>query len=270
MSKKLTIGKKNVSVTGRFLLKVNADAKKFRITNINSFVPQGKTVEDKQLFLTAAGLVDALIIDKLSVLFDPDRNDIDAHNVGVLIQHPDVKIIGFNDEDHKELVRQNLKKSNPRFTITNVDKLEDEKFTEEVKLINLRAKLFSETNPLSKEMLVWLASNFGIAYKSEITDPVRYRQFIVKRIDSYIQANADNRDKFVSAIDNMKMTEMVYYVNEFKELGIVSEQSGIFKIGDRPIGASLGKIIDYFEQNPDVFNIHKEQVIEASTGKIYS
>ena len=66
------------------------------------------------------------------------------------------------------------------------------------------------------------------------------------------------------------MTEMRYYINEFKEFGIVSEQSGIFKIEDRPIGASIGKVIEFFESNPSIFQAYKEQIIEAATGKIYS
>lgn len=264
-----TIGRKNVEVIGRFQLKVNRDPVRFKITNINSFVPSGKTNEDRMKFMSRSGLVDSLIIDKLVVSFNPDRNEIDLHNITAFINHPDVKLDGFSDQEHMELVRMNLKKSNPKFTLTNIDRVSDEKFDEEVKLIQLRGKLFSVTNPLTIEMLVHLCSSFGIAYKTDISDAERYRKFLLKKIDSYIQVNSENRTAFVDAVDNMKLTEMVYYINEFEAAGIVSYQSGIYKIQDTPVGASRAKLIQYFEQNPSAFQEFKEVITDMNKGKIY-
>lgn len=272
MSKKVVvIGNRSVDVIGRFQLKVNRDPKRFRITNINSFVPFGKGPDDRMKFRTQSGLVESLVIDKLIVTFSPDNgNELDLHNVNTLIQHPDVRLDGMSDEEHKSLVQKNLKKSNPKFILTNIDKIEDESFEKQVKLINLRSQLFSDSNPLTKEMLVYLASNFGIPYKNDISEPERYRRYLLKRIDSYIQLNEENRTKFKQALENVKMTEMVYYLNEFEELGIVSQMSGIYKIQDKPIGASRGKLIEYFEQNPSDFQAFKEEVIRYNSGKIYS
>lgn len=269
-NKTTTIGRKNVEVIGRFQLKVNRDPKKFKITNINSFVPFGKTNEDRMKFMGKSGLVDSLIVDKLIVLLNPDRNQVDLHNVTAFIQHPDVRLDGFSEDEHNELVRLNLKKSNPKFILTNIDKVSDEAFDKEMKLIELRAKLFSQSKPLTIEMLVHLCSSFGISYKSDINDAERYRKFLLKKIDSFIQVAEENRGAFTAAVDNMKLTEMIYYINEFEEIGIIKQQSGIYKIQDRPIGADRAKIIQYFEQNPSDFQEFKELVIQKHSGKIYS
>ncbi len=268
--KTTTIGRKNVDVIGRFQLKVNRSPKKFRLTNINAFVPFGKSRESKMQFLTNAGLVDSLIVDKLIVTLNPDRNELDYHNVTTFIQHPDVRLDGFSEDEHRELVRLGLKKSNPKFTLTNIDKVADDAFEAEVKLIQLRSKLFSTDKPLTIEMLVHLCSNFGISYRSEINDADRYRRSLLKKLDSFIQVNSDNRASFVEKIDNMKLTEMIYYINEFEEIGIIKLQSGIYKIQDRPIGADKGKLIQYFESNPTDFQEFKELVINRNQGKIYS
>ena len=81
MKKSVTIGKKTVSVIGNFQLKYNGDAKRFRMTNINSFVPPGKSIEDKLAFKTQQGLVESLIISKLILSFKPDVNPDNVNKI---------------------------------------------------------------------------------------------------------------------------------------------------------------------------------------------
>ena len=91
-----------------------------------------------------------------------------------------------------------------------------------------------------------------------------------KSNNKYIQVNQDNRDSFTKALDNIKLTEMIYYLNEFESINIISNQSGIWKIKDKPVGASKEKLIQYFEQNPTEFEFFKEEVIKINQNKIYS
>lgn len=270
MKKSVTIGKKTVSVIGNFQLKYNGDAKRFRMTNINSFVPPGKSIEDKLAFKTQQGLVESLIISKLILSFKPDVNPDDLHNVNVLIQHRDVKIDGMTKEEHEELVRMGLKKSNPKFTLTNIDKVDDEAFEKEVELIELKAILYSRKNPLSKEKLIYIASNFGIPYKNQFTNEERLIRFLQKRIDQKLQSDKGVRASFSELIDNIKLTEMIYYLNEFEEAGIVSYVGGIYKVKNIPVGANKEKLVDYFETNPTDFNIFKEEIIKLNQGTVHS
>lgn len=269
-NKTVTIGKKNVSVIGTFQLKVKLHEKRFRMTNINSFVPQGKGIEDKLYFRTADGPVGALIISKLITVFKPDTNQIDLHNINVLIQHKDVMIGGMSNDEHMELVRLGLKRSNPKFELINIDKVDDEQFEEEINLVQVRAKLLDPKNPLSKEKLVFIASNFGIPYKNNFTDEKKLVRFLLKRIDSFIKGNKEHRDSFMQMLDNMKLTELKYYINEFMELGLVTYIGGIYKVKEIPIGANKEKLYEYFDNNPQDFNILKEAVIRANEGAVYS
>ena len=134
MSEFVNLGKTNVAIDGRFKLEVKTNIKKFSLTNINSFVPVGKGVADKMKFLTESGETDTLFIDRVSLLFDPNKI-YDNHNIRTLIQHPNVYIGGMSSEEHMKLVRDGYKVDNPKFTITNVDKVDDDKHKKEVKLV---------------------------------------------------------------------------------------------------------------------------------------
>ena len=268
--KTVTIGKSNVSLIGNFQLKYNGDIKRFRMTNINSFVPPGKSIEDKLFFKTQTGFVESLIISKTILSFKPDVLPDDLHNVNVLIQHRDVKIDGLTKEEHENLVKLGLKKSNPKFTLTNIDKVDDEAYDREVELIELKAILYSKKKPLSKEMLIFIASNFGIPYKNQFTNEERLIRFLQKRIDQKLQSDTTIRTKFSELIENIKLTEMVYYLNEFEEAGFVSYIGGIYKVKNIPIGANREKLVEYFESNPTEFNILKEEIIRINQGSVHS
>ena len=259
----LKIGKNDVSSTGRFQLKVNVgDPKKFSLTNINSFVPFGKSIDDKKYFMTASGLVDTLIIDKLIISFNPDKSEVDRHNVEVFLQHPNVRIGGYTEEQHAELVRLRIKNSNPKFTITNIDKVADDKFESTSNLIVARAKLYDKKSPISKEKLIWLASSLGVPYRTEITEETQYIKFLIKQLDASIQSSETLREKFETALENITITEFTFYINEMMNIGIIVDYAGIYKIKEQPVGSSLKGIMNFFESNQDVYNEHKKTVIE--------
>jgi hypothetical protein len=269
MSKIQQIGKTDVPVIGRFTLKVNKNPKKFRITNINSFVPNGKTVEERVQFKNNSGLVDYVMVDKLITTLNPDKNDIDYHNVRVLIQHPDVGLASINEDAYNKLVKDNLKNANPTFTLTNIDKYEDDKHNESIGLLKTRYKIYDDKNPISKKQLIYICSYLGVPHRTDISDEKRFIIFLQKQLDKYIQQGEEQINSFNEITDNIQSAEKVYYVNEFIRLGIVTEKGGIYKVKELPVGPDVKSVINYFDQNPEAFTLYKKIVIEDTEGTIY-
>lgn len=263
MSNQVKLGTANYVIDGRFRLDVLRDPKKFSMTNILSFVPNGKTAADRMKFKTeSSGEVDSLFINRHSILFDPEK-EVDAHNIGVFIQHPDVKIGGMTDEDHQKLVDKRLKKSKCTFVITNVDKVEIKKYNDEVSILKVRGKLYNDDKPIDVEKLLWICSNFGIPYFSNVTDKVKYANEITRKVDKYIMTGPEQAEKVDKALTDMKRTEMVFYINELINLQIINNFGGIFKIEDRPIGSTIDHIINFYEQNNSILLEHKKLVKES-------
>ena len=269
MSEFVQLGEKSVVVEGRFKLDVLKDKKKFSLTNINSFVPVGKTAKDRVRFKTESGEVESLFIDRHSVLFDPTK-DVDRHNIMVFIQHPAVMLGGVGgQEEHDKLVKRGLKNPKPDFMITNVDKARNEKRRKEISILKIRSKLYNDDAPLSIEKLVWICSNFGIPYKSEITDRQRYKDTLLEKIDNYISSSEENAKKFNEAISKIKLTEMKFYINELLNAEIIENFGGIYKIEDRPIGGSIEHVIQFYEQNNDIFLGH-QNIVKQRLNKFIS
>lgn len=275
MSKSTLIGDKEVSTIGRFRLDITGNKKRFAMTNLFSFVPYGKTAEDRVYFSSPTGLVDHYLIDKPSVSFKPDENEIDRANVTVLIQHHDVRIAQMPIEDHQKLVRLKLKSSNPKFILTNIDKVEDDTYDRENELIMARATLRSRDKKLSKNKLIWLCSKFGISFRSEIQDSERYYQFLVRQIDQFLMKGNEHYPKtqaaieaFNDALSNIARTEYIYYINELKNLQMIVDIGGMYKIGERPVGADYDSLINYYEQNQELYMEHKKLVQNSMRGTI--
>lgn len=263
MSNQVKLGTENYVIEGRFRLDVRRDPKKFSMTNILSFVPPGKTVNDRVKFKTeGSGEVDSLFINRHSILFDPNK-EVDAHNIAVFIQHPDVRIGGMPEEDHQKLVDKRIKKANCTFTITNVDKVEIKKYNEEVSILKVRGKLYNEDKPIEIEKLLWICSNFGIPYFSNVTDKQKYVNEITRKVDKYIMSGSEYAKKVDDALVNMKRTEMIFYINELLNLNIISNFGGIFKIEDRPIGSTIDHLINFYEQNSSILLGHKKLVKDS-------
>jgi hypothetical protein len=263
--KNVNLGNLSVSTIGRFKFAVNRDAKKFTLTNINAFVPFGKGPESKMLFKTEAGDVDSLLISKVSVGLRPDESVLDHHNVQVFIQHPDVRIGGMSDADHKKLVDLRIKSPKSKFMITNMDKVQTDNYDVKIKLIEARAVLFSTEKSISKEKLIWLCSSFGIVYRNNILDEKRYKIILKESIDMFIQREVKNIKLFTDAINNINETEMKFYIRELINMERIVDIGGIYKIGDRPVGASIDHIINYYDENKELYLQHQKDVKDNFT-----
>ena len=262
------VGTKNISTTGRFVLEVLRDKRTFRVTNINAFVPNGKTVAEKLQFKNSSGLVDYVMIDRITQTLDP-KSDIDHHNICVLIQHPDVRIASMSDKEHADLAKLRIKKPNPKFKLTNIDLFEDEKHNDSVKLLKVRARIYDEEKPISKRTLMYICSTLGIPYKSDITEENKLVIFLQKQVDKYVQKGEENIKNFNNIFENINRAEKVYYINELIERQIVTESGGIYKVKDIPVGVDLESVIRYFDANFETFNMYKKIVIEETQGTIY-
>lgn len=269
MEKIQKIGSNNISVMGRFSLEVLRDKEKFRLTNINSFVPQGKTIEEKVNFKNSSGLIDYVMIDKLVSFFEPEKSETDYHNICVLIQHPDVRIAHMSEEEHRALVKKGLKKSNPGFKLTNIDYFEDIKHQKSVNLLKARNKIYTDEK-LTKKVLIYICSNLGIPYRTEITNEKNLITFLQKQIDKFIQRKEENIVEFEKILNNINYAEKIYYINELIALEVIKDIGGIYKVKDIPVGPDIKSIISYFDSNPESYVIYKKMIIERDQNSVYN
>lgn len=252
----------DVEVNGKWQLSLNnGGPKKIRLTNIDSFVPVGKTQADRLRFLSENGEVDTLFIGSPIVIFKPDESIIDKHNISVLLQHFDVFLPDIPEKQWQKMVEKRIKKSVPKFKLINLDKRINENFAKEQNLVKIRGILYGES--MSLERLKWLCSVCGVGYRSATTDSARLKAEYITKLDKYIQANDENAAKFYDFVNNVKKTEGLYYLNLFMEKGLVKEFGGIYKVGDVPVGSSKDEVIQYFQENIELYQNYKKIALES-------
>jgi len=262
------IGGKSFPISGRWKLTLNRDAKKFHATNINSFIPYGKSSEDIVKFQNVHGAVDFLLITKLITVFDPDKHDIDAANVKVLIQHPNVRLEEMSDKEHERLVKENLKKDNPEYTLVNVDKKSLQVHTEARDMIDIQYMIMGTKTTLNKKRLMYICSALGLATRSEIQDEERYVAFLQQSLISHLTVNKDERAKFILFYDKIADAEVLYFIEEMITLGLIEEFGGMYKIGVKPVGFTIQDIKEYFINQPDEYEAFKMEVHKFHQGKV--
>lgn len=266
----VTLGNLKVDTIGRFSLRVLKNPKKFRMTNIPSYIPKGKTHEEIVRFKSPDGReVESLIIGKVHNILKPDNSPADYDNIVALIGHPKVRLGGIPDDQWRALIDAGLKAPKPDFELTNLDRQSIDEVDREGDLVEARALLYSKKNPLSMEKLVWLCSFFRLGYKTQTQDPKRARVELVKKLDKYIQdpnrieKGKNNLERFIDAVENIKRTETIFYVREMVNMGIVTSFGGMYKVGETPVGPDENSVVNWFSQNDEIFAKHKEHVIKA-------
>lgn len=264
------IGGKSFPISGRFKLTLNRDAKKFHATNINSFIPYGKSSEDIMKFQNIHGDVDFLLITKLITVLDPDKNDIDAANVRVLIQHPNVRLEEMSDKEHERLVKENLKKDNPEYTLVNVDKKSIQIHSESRDMIDIQYMIMGTKTTLTKKKLMYICSALGIPTRTEIQDEQRYVVHLQKTLISHLTVNKDDRAKFILYYDKIADAEVLYFIEEMISLGLIEEFGGMYKIGVKPVGFSIKDIKEYFINQPEEYDAFKTEVHKFHQGRVTS
>lgn len=261
------LGNQQVSTVGRFRLRVLRPPKKFSLTNVPSYIPKGKTYKDMVRFMSPNGReVESLILDQISTILYPDTNEADAHNVRALIAHPKVRINGIDTEGWRKMIDGGFKAPRSEFEITNLDKQSLDEMDREADLVEARAILLSKRNPISVEKLKWLCTVFKLGYKEEIQDSERYRAELAKKLDGFIQdkntivKGKSNLERFMDAMDNITKTETLYYIAKLEKFEVITKFGGIYKVGERPVGASVEDVIRFYSDYPEIFAEHKKEV----------
>lgn len=264
----IKIGGKKVSLHGKFRLTSNKDASKIHLINIDSFIPQGKTINEKLYFYDINGPVNTLYIDRKFVIFNPDNNEIDAKNITTLIQHPDVRLEDMTDNEHEQLARLSLKKDNPEWTLVNLDKAITDQHDEDVDLIEIKYLITKKKDPLSKKKLMYISSALGLPLYSDITDEVRYIGHLQRQLSNFLQVNIDRRTDFKLFYDKISEAEIMYYINELMNLDVIKDFGGMYKINDVPVGFKTSDIKDWFAANEAEYEELKLKVQEFNSNKI--
>ncbi len=265
----IQIGGKQVSLHGKFRLTCRKNPAKFFVTNINANVPYGKTIADKDYFYDENGKKPFLLISKIHTIFNPDISDIDAKNVAALIRNEDVRLEDMTDAEHEELVRRRLKKPNPEFTLVNLDKSMIDKHEEDLEMIELKYLITTKKkDSLSKKKLMYITSAMGLSVKSDIQDEVRYMAFLQRQLMDFLTANKDRRKDFMYFYEKISDAEIMYYINQFIEVGYIQNFGGIFKISDIPVGMSISDVKSWFAQNEDEYKAYKLKIDEFNSDKV--
>lgn len=264
----IQIGGKKVSMHGKFKLTCKKPANKFTLTNINAHAPYGKGMAEMDHFYDQTGKRPFLFIDKIITVYDPDNNDIDAKNVAALIRNENVRLEDMTDAEHDLLVQKGLKKPNPEFTLLNVDKAIVDKHEEDVEMIEIKYLITKKKDALSKKKLMYITSALGLPTKSMIEDEVRYMAHLQGQLMRFLESNKDRRADFLFYYEKIEETEIVYYINQFIELGFVQDFGGIFKVEDKPVGFKKSDVKDYFAANEDDYAKFKFKVDEYNSNLV--
>jgi hypothetical protein len=261
-----------VAVSGKFALDRNLqDAKKrnkFRFTNLQSEVPVGS--KDRVYFLNNnSELVATYYIDKLRIIFKPDESDIDQHNVMALINHSDVRIESMSSEEHNELVQKGLKRSNPRFILTNLDKKKDLKLSAEKTLVKAQALVFNDK--YNSKQLCKLCAMLEIPYSIEETFEKARRGALEQKLSNFVKYSTANAEYLIEIFERIADQELHYYLNLFIKYELITTDNGFYKMkGEHiPIGIDKATVFKYFEENKEKFDYLKS-LVDKSIKEEYS
>lgn len=266
----IQIGGKTFALSGRFKLTCNRDPQKFAVTNLNSFIPKGKTQSQKVNFRDEHGERPFLLIMRITEFYRPDESDIDAHNVAVLIQHPEVRLLDMSDKEHQNLVDQGLKKGNPEFTLVNIDKAAMDAHNARRDMIDIEYQIMGKKSTLNKKRLMYISAALKLNTRSEIQDEKRYIAFLQEQLINHLKNNVADREMFDYYFEKINDAEVMYFIDELIKLGKIVEFGGMYKIDDKPVGFEIKNIKDYFATNEDEYAQFKLFVQEFHKNKVTS
>lgn len=266
----ISIGGKTVALSGRFRLTCNRDPKKFFVTNLNSFIPKGKMKDDKVNFIDENGPRPFLLIQSVTKIYKPDESEIDAHNVAVLIQHPEVRLVDMSDKEHEALVNSGLKKANPEFALLNLDKAIMDEHEAKQEMIDIEYQIMSRKSTLNKKRLMYITSALHLPTRSEIQDEKRYIAFLQNQLITHLRGNPADRPNFEYFYEKINDAEVLYFIDEMIKMGIIEEFGGMYKIDNKPVGFEIKNIKDYFASNEDEYAQFKLKVQTFHKDKVTS
>ena len=84
----------------------------------------------------------------------------------------------------------------------------------------------------------------------------------------FLTANKDRRADFLFFYEKIAEAEIVYYINQFIEVGYVKDFGGMYKIEDRPVGFTIGDVKTWFATNEDDYEKYKFKIDEFNSDKV--
>lgn len=252
----------NVSLIGKFVLERKIEERKrqkFRLANLTSEVPFNS--KDRFYFYDNYGNpVNSLYIDRIKTVFSPDDNSVDKSNLISLMTHSDVRIQSMTDEEHQKLVKAKLKKSNPRYLLTNIDKVKDAKHEDQRSTVKAMSLIYD--NNYTSKQLVYFCSLFNLPYSLEETFENAKKTNLESRLISWVQKDVGNATKLISKIDDLTTAEDSWYYDQLMKYGIVHNNDGYYKIADshKPIGIDKESVVKYLQTEKEAYDMLKVQV----------
>lgn len=264
---------------GRWILKVRGNKDRFTLTNIDAFIDPELGGSKKVLFKNDDNTeIETLFLFKMETIFDCDsdrgiRSIIDTHNVSALIRHPKVKLEDLTDDEYRVLVQEGKKVSNPEFSLKSLSWEEESEFNDSLKMLGLRSWLLSDENPLSLKVVIYLINLLKLPYEAEqrkYSDKKDvFRKSLLRKIDKNLSRNKNGEfDLIQKAKNDMNYLEDTFFINKFKEIGIVTFESNLYNIGGYPVGPNDDSLINYYRTNIELYQKHKEKYLSQLKNKV--
>lgn len=253
------------SLIGKFVLERKMDPRKrqkFRLSNLTSEIPFNSKTPGKRIYFadTYGNPVNSLYIDRVKTYFNPDENPVDKINIVSLMNHSDVRIGSMSNEEHQKLVNAKIKKSNPRYVLTNIDKVKDVKHEDQRSTVKAMSLIYD--NEYTSKQLVYLCSLFNLPYSLQETFENAKRTNLESRLLKWVQQDVENAKKLINKIDDITTAEDSWYYDQLIKYGIIHNKDGYYKVADshKPIGIDKESVIKYLQTEKEAYDMLKVQV----------
>jgi len=198
-------------------------------------------------------------IDKVIKNYKPSENRQDLLDLDHLIKHPE---IGINNEQvHLDDKRYSKKRSNPLYTLKNLDHQDVEDIEQENYIDQLVGYISSEKGKtLGLDRTRYILNALGLQYREEklMNDPGKELLKLKSILKKYVRSSYKNAENVNRILDNMKEAQYNFEITEMVRINIIDIDGAVFKYRGRNIGISKERVVDYFEKNPDFY----QQLVE--------
>lgn len=254
------------SIVGNFVLERKiSDSKrqKFRLSNLTSEVPFGKTIKERFYFFDGNGqAVNSFMIDKVKMYLYPDTSQVDRLNLLSLMKHTDVRIGSMTDDEHKQLVKAKLKNSNPKYVLINIDAVKNEAYEAEKVIALASNKIY--TCGYNSKQLGSICALFGVPYSIEESQESSKVPALEQRLVKWSKISKENAQKVIDKLEDLTIAEYFFYFDQLVRFEILKEEHGFYRLSDssQPIGINKEQVIKFLQENPEKYNMLKFEVQE--------
>lgn len=196
------------------------------------------------------------MIEKQITIFDPENNMQDRNILDWLIGHPDVWV----EQEHAKLEDRYMdkKNENSRIQLVNLDHQSVENLEEEDYIDRLIGKIVTPNgvHSISLARLRFILAKLNKPYYEAkyMTNEKIEKQMLQKRLKTYVRSGIEKAKEVDKIIENLEAAKIEYEIKEMVRHNILYIANGMFKYESHPIGISTDSVVQYFNQNPDLYN----------------